>query len=493
MSGELEIRGGIGGIAARLEDLDRVAGLLRSVATQLFALGRRLARIQTTLEIRPGWVLSGGLSAGTFAAAQLAMVVALSGPAGLLVAGGRARALGVALEVAVAAYRQADTAVATGFHGTELAIGRLIGSAVVGDPALVAGAALLGGLAFAAGGRIDQGFRLERLDQFGADVVRELSGHAGLVQVAAGVLPGVAGQRDVRGLASVVAGAGGWLGRIEAGGGPGGAVWLRDSADVEVRPRPVPWAGPPAGVGGLVGRIPSSRGPDPLVHVERLEGADGRRRWLVALPGTADWSPAPGRTPFDLTGDVALMAGRATAGRAGVVAAMRAVGVRPGEPVLVEGHSQGGILAATLAADPKVRAEFDVSRVVTTGAPIAWVPVPAAVPVLSIEHRDDLVPQLDGRANPATPAWVTVTAPDPGGTGRPTGTAASPLPAHALERYRETANLLDRSPHPSLTEWRAGLAGFTGPPGAPAAAGAPATGVVRGAAWDVEISRVGRW
>jgi pimeloyl-ACP methyl ester carboxylesterase len=171
----------------------------------------------------------------------------------------------------------------------------------------------------------------------------------------------------------------------------------------------------------------------------------------------------------------------------GVIEAMRAVGVRPNEPVLLVGHSEGGLIAAELAADPDVRREFKVTHVITTGAPVASIRIPNDVQVLSIEHTDDLVPALDGSTNRDRPNWVTVSTSAPIAL-LPTEQARSePLIAHRAELYQFTAARLDSSDNPSITAWRAGVAPFLG--------GSPPDGSVRpqrpNTAWDVELSRVG--
>jgi pimeloyl-ACP methyl ester carboxylesterase len=143
--------------------------------------------------------------------------------------------------------------------------------------------------------------------------------------------------------------------------------------------------------------------------------------------------------------------------------------------VLLVGHSQGGLIAAALAADPSVRKEFAIGHVLTSGAPVASMPVPDDVQVLSIEHSDDLVPRLDAAANHDRPNWITVTA--PAGAGRPT--SAEPLVAHRLELYRHTAERIDRSADPSIEVWREGLSPFL--------AGAGRSGI----GWDVEVDRMG--
>ena len=70
----------------------------------------------------------------------------------------------------------------------------------------------------------------------------------------------------------------------------------------------------------------------------------------------------------------------------------------PGEPILLTGHSQGGMVAAAVAAHGS---PYDVTNVVTFGSPTAQVAdLPADVHVLSLEHDGDLVPQLAGLAHP---------------------------------------------------------------------------------------------
>jgi pimeloyl-ACP methyl ester carboxylesterase len=225
-----------------------------------------------------------------------------------------------------------------------------------------------------------------------------------------------------------------------------------------------------------------------MIHVERIDTGSGRH-WVVTIPGTARWSPVAGRTPIDLSGDVRLLAGERSAGMTGVVAAMRAIGVRKGEPVLLAGHSQGGLIAAGLAADSSVREEFSITHVLTSGAPVASVSVPEPVQVLSIEHSDDLVPRLDGSVNRDRPNWITVSTPAPT-AGLSPSDRSEPLLAHRLELYRSTAERVDRSVDPSIAFWRGGLAAWLPPP--QAASGMAGGPQVPGAAWDVEISRVGR-
>jgi len=219
------------------------------------------------------------------------------------------------------------------------------------------------------------------------------------------------------------------------------------------------------------GRMPSAGPPPPgTVRLERVSSAAGRVAWVVEVPGTQTWNPFPGAgsaggSPMDLTTNVRAVAGEPTATADAVVQAMRQAGVRPGEPVMVAGHSQGGLTAAALAADPAVRAEFTITHVVTAGSPIDGIAVPDDVRVLSLEHTGDLVPALDGtdaegsahrtvvtRDVAASPAWAAEVARDP-------------VAAHGWAEYVDTARLVDASDDPALQSFTRSAAPFLDAPG----------------------------
>jgi hypothetical protein len=118
--------------------------------------------------------------------------------------------------------------------------------------------------------------------------------------------------------------------------------------------------------------------------------------------------------------------------------------------VLLVGHSLGGIVAAGLASSPRFREAHGPVSVVTMGSPVGRMPVPASVPVLSLEHNQDAVPRLDGTPNPDRARWTTVTRDlrgDPDGVD----TASA---AHATSEYVETAAAVDVSDERSLVAWR---------------------------------------
>jgi pimeloyl-ACP methyl ester carboxylesterase len=63
---------------------------------------------------------------------------------------------------------------------------------------------------------------------------------------------------------------------------------------------------------------------------------------------------------------------------------------------MLVGHSQGGIAAMNLAADP----HWHVTDIVTAGSPVGNKRVPPGTRVLRVENRGDPVPLLDGDREP---------------------------------------------------------------------------------------------
>ena len=129
-------------------------------------------------------------------------------------------------------------------------------------------------------------------------------------------------------------------------------------------------------------------------HVTVGDDGETIRSWTVDIRGTQSF--AIGQTgPQDMTTNLQGVAGMSSDQLVAIKEAMNAAGIAPGEAVEFAGHSQGGIMAAQMAADPSVRARYNVVSVVTAGSPTATI-VPSDVPVLSYENSGDIVPGLDG-------------------------------------------------------------------------------------------------
>lgn len=166
-----------------------------------------------------------------------------------------------------------------------------------------------------------------------------------------------------------------------------------------------------------VGKDPAAAGGD--VRITRVDNGSGQA-YVVSIPGTETWTPKAGAEPRDLSANLGLVAGDPTAAAQSVRAAMDAAGIPPGSPVMLVGHSQGGIIAGQLASDPAFVRQYGVTNVLTYGAPIDHMQLAPGVQALQVQHRFDVVPRLDlggvdvGGTNPNTPV-TTVTLPSPGG------------------------------------------------------------------------------
>jgi hypothetical protein len=405
----LEVSGGVGGIHARTEDMEHAAALLAATAADVAGAGLRVTAVAAT----PALVVPAADSPGTFAHVEGAVAAAAVGPRGLLPAAARLELLGLRLRAAAVAYETTERAANLLSQAVDVAtLGALGLTVAVGIPG--AGSAV-------------------RLPELGSRV-------AGVVEVAIVIVPGSARQA-VQGI----------------GGFAAGTPALRDGHAVALAGPPLPVPAP-TGVRDLLRGVascyPEGGAPPGTVRVLRVTHPGGRRAWVVEIPGTQDWWPLPGPNPFDLTGDVASLAGRATAAGEVVATALAAAGARTGEPVLLAGHSLGGMVAAGLAADPSFRSRFTVTHVLTAGSPVADYAVPEQVRVLALEHTDDLVPALDGRRDPDRAGWVTVRGVS--GGRRP----LDPEGAHDVGGYVRTAALVDASRDPSIRAWCAGLAPF---------------------------------
>jgi len=188
--------------------------------------------------------------------------------------------------------------------------------------------------------------------------------------------------------------------------------------------------------------------------VQRLAGPDGIERFVVQLPGTESWALTPASTDRDLSTNLHTMAGDSTVYMRGIEAAMAQADIPPGAPVMLVGHSLGGMTAAALAADPAFRRRFNVTQVVTAGAPIGRFEVPAGVQVLAVGNRNDLVPALDGADNPDRANVTTLTfSADKGSLGE----------NHSLrDAYAAAAADLPTG-DPSYAAWRESARGFLDP------------------------------
>lgn len=214
--------------------------------------------------------------------------------------------------------------------------------------------------------------------------------------------------------------------------------------------RPIP---PASTVADRAARIPNAVAGDvPQVRIETYSEPGRPDRFEVYIGGTVDFSPVAKHEPFDLTSNLELEAGLPSGAYAGVQQAMALAGIDHDSPVVLTGHSQGGLVASALAAS----GEYSVDALVTFGAPAGQVAIPSTVPTLIVENVDDIVPALGGTQGNdhalivRTEAYVARVPDD------------LALPAHRIEAYLETAEAIDhRAESSEVVAFRERLAALT--------------------------------
>lgn len=204
-------------------------------------------------------------------------------------------------------------------------------------------------------------------------------------------------------------------------------------------PRPAPAV---RSVGQSMGRIDDlyENGNDSAhIQVQRVvDPATGQGRWIAMIPGTATFS-WNARTPLDGSGNVAAAAGLVSGGEVAVRDALRDAMRREGvlgkgEPVMLVGHSQGGMVMTNLA---RRRSDgLNVTHVTTYGSPVGAAKLPAGVRTLNIENSADFIHRIDGRATgDGDPGRVRLVIDDPTSAVTAKG-STSIIEPHSHEKYR---------------------------------------------------------
>ncbi|MDN5686922.1 MAG: WXG100 family type VII secretion target [Brachybacterium sp.] len=202
------------------------------------------------------------------------------------------------------------------------------------------------------------------------------------------------------------------------------------------------------------------------IRVQQVLGDDGQTRYIVYVPGSHGEKkniigPDATGNPMDWNQNPGALGGQETDSSQAVIAAMESAGIPHGADVSLVSHSQGGIVANNLAADPSVNGAADgwnVDNVVSVGSPVELADVPSSTRTVNFAHEPvldeplspvladvgaplrgdhpvgDVVPTLDG--DPHHPAG-TPSHRDEIGLPAPT---SSPGENHSVPNYRDSIN-----------------------------------------------------
>ena len=175
----------------------------------------------------------------------------------------------------------------------------------------------------------------------------------------------------------------------------------------------------------------------------RIEGyqTESGRVLIVYLPGTSNWSPVGKGGAFDLQSNIELIGEKDNSNSVRAAkAAIEQYGVKPTDKLILVGYSQGGMIAAELAETGN-----NVSGVVTIGSPVSKTRFDPDLPVVSLEHSNDVVPAFAGSTNPITENWSTASRHLDLTLGQ------NVSEAHEIGNYVETAKMADDSRDAGLT------------------------------------------
>jgi hypothetical protein len=169
------------------------------------------------------------------------------------------------------------------------------------------------------------------------------------------------------------------------------------------------------------------------VRIDRFD-SDGGHRFEVYIAGT-DFSSGPqdpwwagSNADFLRTGQARSLSATETA--------LREAGVTHATPLVITGHSQGGLIGMALASSGR----FTVDAVFTIGTPVGVVADPYGVPTIHVAHPEDPVPALGGTVhNAGGTTWFVH--PEPRVLG---------ADAHRSENYRSSAAAVVELGDPAL-------------------------------------------
>jgi hypothetical protein len=193
-----------------------------------------------------------------------------------------------------------------------------------------------------------------------------------------------------------------------------------------------------------------SRKDQPTIGIDLFVNSFGNKTAVVYIPGTQSFDFGTGQNPLDMASNIQAMAGGGSAAsERAVLLAMKQAGITSHDEVILVGHSQGGMVAGNMATNPS---GFIAAGLITFGAPLAQLKN-LTTPVMALEHTNDPVPNLSGRANPIKKNWVSIQ--------RVSAKSESNavLYSHSLDSYKNTAMSVDASFDSGIKNIRSQLLG----------------------------------
>ncbi|PWK84797.1 lipase (class 3) [Lentzea atacamensis] len=380
---DIQISGGAGGFRAKGEDLVAMSVLTGEVADDTL----KTAMAGHKFLVEPDVLASALLNPSGVAKFEAAMAMALDGPNGLTATSAAIGLRGDALRATKLAYEAADELAARGLDASRW----MAGLAVASAPGGAVAAGLATGTAIAA----------DVYANYDGDWQKWLVDHPGMVDTLIGMSPGMLSSLGVPvDLAST-------LDLLAATYADGKA----DVTDFDPTPDPGPHNLRDILLGLDERNDPYDENDPSNLDVRIIKDANGNPTgYIVDIPGTKDWNaPWDPKSANDSGVNIDAMAGNNTVLQQGIEEALRKAGAQgTGVPVMLVGHSQGGIVAAQSTND-LISSGYNVTHVVTAGSPVGRIDIPDNVQMLSLENKNDIVPRLDASDNPNTANRTTVT------------------------------------------------------------------------------------
>ncbi|SDC88941.1 lipase family protein [Actinokineospora iranica] len=418
----ISVTGGAGGSDAHYEDLAALGDLTDDVAGSTLTIAMTSHKYLADADV----LASALLNPGGVAKFEGAMLNALDGPSGLTATSATIGVRGLTLQATNQAYQLVDDLNAKALEASRW----LAGAAVVAMP----------GLAVAGVGAIATDVYLN----YDGDWQKWLVDHPGMIDTILGMSPGAL---SALGLPTDLA----TLTELIAAAYPDGDPKLTDLGEDHSAIA----TDPPDGLGELLNGLDHRNGTDANLDIRKVTQPDGTVAYIVDIPGTKVWN-LPGDdkgSANDFGTNIDGIAGNPTVLQEGIQQALADAGVPKDAPIMLVGHSQGGIVAARTAG-PLVDDGYNVTHVVTAGSPVGGVDIPDSVQMLSLENSGDIVPHLDAEDNPDSDNRTTVT------FDNQTGTIGG---NHQINgNYTDAATALDSSNDPSVQRFRESAGVFFG-------------------------------